>query len=87
MGTILPFEFYYEGINLIRSTRASITATLEPILAGLISYLFLNETMAPLQLLGGVLVIGSIILLQLKHEVDEKSPSLIRTQRIADDRR
>ena len=87
MGTILPFGFYYEGINLIRSTRASITATLEPILAGLISYLFLNETMAPLQLLGGVLVIGSIILLQLKHEVDEKSPSLIRTQRIADDRR
>jgi drug/metabolite transporter, DME family len=72
MGTILPFGFYYEGINLIRSTRASITATLEPIIASLVSYLFLNEIMTPLQMMGGVLVIASIILLQLKQEIDEK---------------
>jgi drug/metabolite transporter (DMT)-like permease len=85
MGTVLPFGFYYEGINLIRSTRASITATLEPIIAALISYLFLNEIMAPLQMIGGVLVIGSIILLQLKHEVDEKSPSVVRSQKVAND--
>jgi drug/metabolite transporter (DMT)-like permease len=65
-GTILPFGLYFEGINRIRATHASITATLEPISAGVISAIFLGEVMAPPQILGGVLVIASIILLQWK---------------------
>ena len=81
MGTLVPFGFYLEGVNLIRSTRASITATLEPITAGVIAYIFLKEVMEPLQLTGGVMVIGSIILLQLKQEFDEKAPALIRSRR------
>lgn len=63
-GTIIPFGFYFEGIHRIRATHASITATLEPISAGVIAAVFLSETMAPLQILGGLLVIASIILLQ-----------------------
>lgn len=67
-GTILPFGLYFEGINRIRSTHASITATLEPITAAVISAVFLGEMLDPLQMLGGVLVISSIILLQWKKE-------------------
>jgi drug/metabolite transporter (DMT)-like permease len=63
-GTILPFGLYFEGIHLIRSTHASITATIEPITAAVIAYIFLDESMEPLQLLGGAMVIASIILLQ-----------------------
>ncbi len=81
LGTLLPFGLYLEGVNLIRSTRASITAILEPITAGVVSYVFLKETMAPLQIAGGLLVIGSIVLLQLKQEQDEKAPALIRARR------
>jgi len=81
MGTLVPFGFYLEGVNLIRSTRASITATLEPITAGLLSYLFLNEIMTPLQVLGAVLVIASIILLKVKQGLDEKAPALIRAKK------
>ena len=81
LGTLLPFGLYLEGVNLIRSTRASITAILEPITAGVVSYVFLKETMAPLQIAGGLLVIGSIVLLQLKQEQDEKTPALIRARR------
>jgi len=80
VGTILPFGLYYEGINWIRSTRASITATLEPITAAGISYIFLNEVMEPLQMAGGALVITSVILLQVKQEVDEKAPGLVRAK-------
>jgi len=65
-GTILPFGLYFEGIKRIRATHASITATLEPISAGVISAAFLGEMMAPLQILGGVLVIASIVLLQTR---------------------
>ena len=78
LGTLVPFGLYLQGVNLIRSTRASITATLEPITAGVISYIFLGEIMAPLQITGGLLVIASIILLQLKQEHDEKAPVLMR---------
>jgi len=77
-GTLLPFGLYLQGVNYIRATRASITATLEPITAGVVSYLFLNEIMGPLQIFGGILVIGSIILLQIKQEYDAKAPALLR---------
>ena len=80
IGTVLPFGFYYEGINLIRSTRASITSTLEPILAGVFAFIFLNEVMEPLQLVGGALVIAAVILLQIKQAHDEKAPSYMKAQ-------
>jgi drug/metabolite transporter (DMT)-like permease len=82
VGAILPFGLYYEGISRIRATRASITSTLEPIMAGVLSFLFLGERMALLQIMGGVLVIGAIILLQVKQEHDENAPAFIR-QKIA----
>jgi drug/metabolite transporter (DMT)-like permease len=80
MGTLLPFGLYLEGVNLIRSTRASITAILEPITAGVIAFFFLNERMHTLQILGGFLVITSIILLQSKQEHDQKAPALMRAR-------
>ncbi|MFH1982096.1 MAG: EamA family transporter [Pseudomonadota bacterium] len=83
LGTLVPFGLYLEGINLIRSTRASITATLEPITAGLIAYLFLGEEMAALQLLGAALVIAAIILLQLTKAHDDNAPDRIRARRQA----
>jgi drug/metabolite transporter (DMT)-like permease len=84
LGTLVPFGLYLEGINLIRSTQASITATLEPITAGVISYIFLNEIMEALQITGGVIVIASIILMQLNQEQDDKAPSVIRAQQQKD---
>ena len=64
LGTVLAFICYNEGINRIGATRASITATLEPITAGLIAWLLLGEAMEPWQVLGAALVIASIIGLQ-----------------------
>jgi drug/metabolite transporter, DME family len=78
MGTVVPFALFFMGINLIRSTRASITATLEPISAGLFAYLFLVEGLAPLQVAGGIMVVGAVILLQVKQEQDELAPAVIR---------
>lgn len=71
-GTILPFGLYFEGIQRIRATHASITATLEPITAGVLSALFLGEMLSPLQVLGGTMVIASIVLLQWKKENDDR---------------
>jgi drug/metabolite transporter (DMT)-like permease len=65
-GTVLAFGLYTRGIEMIRPTRASITATLEPITAGLMSYLFLKESMEPLQVAGAGVVIAAVVLLQIK---------------------
>jgi len=66
MGTIVPFLLYFWGIKMIRPTNACITATIEPIIAGIISWLLVGEKMDAVQISGGVLVICSVVLLQLK---------------------
>ncbi len=78
VGTVLPFGLFFVGVNYIRSTRASITATLEPISAGLFAYLFIGESLQPLQIAGGAMVVAAIIVLQLKKEQDALSPENIR---------
>lgn len=69
-GTVIPYGLYNEGINLILPTRASITATLEPVIAGCISFLFLGEMMGPLQITGAGLVIASVLVLQVRKDPD-----------------
>ena len=64
VGTAIPFGLFFQGIKYIRATRASITSILEPIVAGVVSYLFLGESLFFLQIVGGISVITAIILLQ-----------------------
>ena len=77
-GTLLPFSLFYVGVNHIRSTRASITSTAEPISAGLFAYLLLGEALEPLQMAGGVLVIAAIVVLQVQKEKSELAPAAVR---------
>ena len=72
LGTVLAFICYNEGIKRIGATRASITATLEPITAGLIAWLLLGETMEVWQVLGAALVVASIIGLQMSRKPAEQ---------------
>jgi len=73
-GTVLPFGLYYMGIEHLRSTRASIVATLEPISAGFLSFIFLGEILTPWQIFGGFLVIVAIGVIQSRREIDLKAP-------------
>ena len=73
-GTVLPFGLYYMGVEHLRSTRASIVATLEPISAGFLSFIFLGETLTPWQIFGGLLVIIAIVIIQSRREIDLEAP-------------
>ncbi|MHB8766669.1 MAG: DMT family transporter [Deferrisomatales bacterium] len=80
-GTLVPFGLYFAGVNLIRSTRASITATLEPISAAGFAFLFLGESLGPVQLLGGGLVIAAVVVLNLgARDTTNLTPAAIRGQ-------
>jgi drug/metabolite transporter (DMT)-like permease len=67
-ATLLPFGFYFKGIERVRATRASITATWEPVVAGFAAYMVLGEVLYPLQVLGGIGVIAAVVLLQIGRE-------------------
>ncbi|MBI4831271.1 MAG: EamA family transporter [Candidatus Lindowbacteria bacterium] len=63
-GTTLPFVLYFESLKRMEASRASITSTLEPVVAGVVAYFFIGETMEFPQILGGLLVLAGIVLLQ-----------------------
>ncbi|MFB3886130.1 MAG: DMT family transporter [Thermodesulfobacteriota bacterium] len=75
-STLLPFGFYLKGIERVRATRASITATWEPVVAGFAAYFVLGEVLYPLQILGGIAVIAAIALLQIGREKSAPSTPL-----------
>jgi drug/metabolite transporter (DMT)-like permease len=75
-STLIPFGLYFKGIERVRATRASITATWEPVVAGITAYFILEEVLFPLQVLGGIGVIAAIILLQIAKERTPSSTPL-----------
>ncbi len=78
-STLLPFGFYFKGVERIRATRASITATWEPVVAGFAAFIVLGEVLYPLQILGGIAVIVAVALLQIGREkVAPSTPLEIR---------
>lgn len=63
-STVIPFLLYFFGIRFLPPTNVGITACLEPVIAAVVAYLFLGETMGWLQIMGGLLVIIAVIILQ-----------------------
>ncbi|MGH7267816.1 MAG: EamA family transporter, partial [Candidatus Rokuibacteriota bacterium] len=63
-GTLVPFSLYLAGLARLSAAHASVTATLEPVVAAAVAYVALGERLEPLQLAGGAVVLGSITLLR-----------------------
>ena len=63
IGTLLPFLLYVWGIGRVRAERASIAATLEPVLGGIVAWVWLGQTLSPIQIAGGALVIVAVMVL------------------------
>ena len=84
VGTIGAFSLFFWGINYIRSTRAMITATLEPVSAGFIAWIFLGETLEELQILGAIFSVCAVAILQIGSEHDSMAPQTLRNKDDAD---
>lgn len=63
-GTLVPFLLFVWAIGHVRSERASIAATLEPVLGALAAWLWLDQSLSPMQLAGGALVVVAVIVVQ-----------------------
>ncbi|PHJ37184.1 hypothetical protein P378_17800 [Desulforamulus profundi] len=51
MPRVLPFGFYFCGLNYLTPVITGLTSTLEPVVAAAVAFLVLGELMYPLQLL------------------------------------
>ncbi len=66
VATVLPFGMFLASLRYLEPSRSSLTSMLEPVVASVVAWLWLSEKMAPLQILGGVAVLGGVLLLQLE---------------------
>ncbi len=64
-GNLLPYSLFFWGIQRIRAERAVIIATLEPVIAAALAWLWFGQTLTSLQLIGGILIILAVTVLQL----------------------
>ena len=61
MGTILPYILILHGIKELAAATSSVITMIEPVVAGGIAWVWLSETLKPVQLVGGVFVFMGII--------------------------
>ncbi|SFA86744.1 Threonine/homoserine efflux transporter RhtA [Bacillus sp. cl95] len=65
ISTVLPFFFFFEGLQMVGATKASILSMLEPVFAVVLSAIFLGEHLSLLQWFGMVIVIFSSLLVSV----------------------
>ena len=63
--TVLPFLLYTKGLSGMEAGRASLAATIEPIVAALVGIFYFNEQISLTEGIGMLLVLSSIIALNL----------------------
>ena len=66
LGTVLPVFATNIAIQRIGPARASLVSTIEPVLAMIVAMILLGEVIVALQWLGAALIVGSVVILQLR---------------------
>jgi len=64
LGTIIPFALSLGALHHLPATRVSIVAMVEVVLASIVAWVWLEETLSAAQLAGGAIVLTGIVLAQ-----------------------
>jgi drug/metabolite transporter (DMT)-like permease len=64
LGTIVPFALVVGALRHLSATRAGIVAMLEPVVATVVAYAWLAESLSPVEVAGGLVVLAAILLAQ-----------------------
>ena len=65
LGCLFPYWFYTKGLVNVTGAQASMTATLEPVVAAVFGVLIYYETLTVGQGFGAVIILGCILLLSV----------------------
>jgi drug/metabolite transporter (DMT)-like permease len=63
ISTVLAFTTFFGGLKRIGPTNASTLSTFEPIVAVILAAIVLGESISPVELLGGVLILAAVVVL------------------------
>jgi len=72
VSTYVAYWLYSLGLRRLPATRAALVATLEPVLASLLAYVWWGERFSPLGYLGAALVVLSVALAALEPVVSRR---------------
>ncbi|MBN3878734.1 MAG: EamA family transporter [Nostoc sp.] len=67
VGNLLPYLLFLWSMQRVSAEQAAIIATLEPLVAAILAWLWFGQTLTPLQIIGGVLIIVAVTTLQLQE--------------------
>ena len=75
-STYLAYLAYAVGLRWLPATRASVIASLEPVVAAMLAAIVFGERLSALAILGAAIVLGAALLLSLpgRKEGGERSP-------------
>ena len=64
IATVVPYLFSVGAVRLIPAARVGLTSTSEPVIAAIAAWVLIGESLEPLQVVGGGIVIAGILLAQ-----------------------
>jgi len=74
-STAVALQTFYAGSKRIGAANASLVSTIEPVYIIAMATLLLHETLTPVQMLGGALVIGGVVLAQTAGATPVRAPA------------
>ncbi|MGI8684429.1 MAG: EamA family transporter [Acidimicrobiales bacterium] len=75
-GTLAPFFLFAWGVARVRAERAAIAATLEPVVAAVLAWAWLGQSLSVTQVVGAALVIGAVAFLQVQGKRPVSAPDV-----------
>jgi drug/metabolite transporter (DMT)-like permease len=78
VSTVGPVVLFLMGLEKISGTEASLLSTMEPVTATIAAALVLGESLSPLQLLGGGLVLAALIVSSLSRRSSQIKLEMIQ---------
>ena len=64
LGTVVPFLFVVGALRRLPATEAGVIGMIEPVMAGVVAWIWLDEALAVVQVVGSALVIMGIVVAQ-----------------------
>jgi drug/metabolite transporter (DMT)-like permease len=74
VSTVAAIALFFAGLRRVGPTTASILSTVEPLVTVSLAFLVFGETLSPVQLTGGALVLGAVVALQAR--LPRRAPAL-----------
>ncbi len=68
LTTVVPYLCYTKGLSGLPASKASVTATIEPVVAAVLGILVFQESASMLKLLGIVLVLSSVVVMSRQEQ-------------------